>query len=140
VQWHTTPLTVRFNEVDAYRVAWHGHYVAWMEVGRNDLAGRFGLDAEQIGALGFRAPVISLDLQFKRPARFNESLVIGTAVQRAETATLEFLCRISGGDGKVIATGRTVHVLTDDQGVLLYQLPAVIAERLGRMLAALEEE
>ena len=139
MQWHTTHLTVRFNEVDAYRVAWHGHLVAWMEVGRNDLAGRFGLDAEQIGALGFRAPVISLDLQFKRPARFNEALVIGTGVRKAETATLEFLCRISDGDGKVIATGRTVHVLTDDQGVLLYQLPAVIAERLGQMLAALEE-
>ena len=138
MNWHTTPITVRFNEVDAYRVAWHGHYVAWMEVGRNDLAGRFGLDAEQIGALGFRAPVISLDLQFKRPARFNEALIIGTGVRKAETATLEFLCRITGGDGKVIATGRTVHVLTDDRGVLQYSLPPVIAERVDRMLGHLE--
>jgi acyl-CoA thioester hydrolase len=136
--WHETPLTVRFNEVDAYQVAWHGHYVAWMEVGRNDLAGRFGLDAEQIGAAGYRAPVVTLELQFKRPARFNETLSIGTSVRRAETATLEFLCRISGGDGKVIATGRTVHVLTDDRGVLQYSLPSVIAERVDRMLRHLE--
>jgi len=138
--WHETPLTVRFNEVDSYRVAWHGHYVAWMEVGRNDLAGRFDLNAEQIGAAGYRAPVVNLELKFKRPARFNEQLVIGTAVRRTESASLEFLTRITGEDGVIIATGRTVHVLTDDQGVLLYQLPPVIAAHLERMLAAQEGE
>ena len=138
--WHETPLTVRFNEVDAYQVAWHGHYVTWMEVGRNDLAGRFDLDAEQIGAAGYRAPVVSLELTFKRPARFNERLLIGTTVRKTETATLEFLTRMTGADGSVIATGRTVHVLTDTHGVLLYRLPPVIAERLGRMLASLEGE
>lgn len=138
--WHETPLTVRFNEVDSYRVAWHGHYVAWMEVGRNDLAGRFDLNAEQIGVAGYRAPVVNLELKFKRPARFNEQLVIGTAVRRTESASLEFLSRITGEDGVIIATGRTVHVLTDDQGVLLYQLPPVIAAHLERMLAAQEGE
>ena len=136
--WHETSLTVRFNEVDSYGVAWHGHFVAWMEVGRNDLAGSFGLDAGQIGALGYRAPVVTLEMQFKRPARFNERLVIGTTARRAETATLEFPCRITGSDGRVIATGRTVHVLTDGEGILQYSLPPVIAERLHRLLAHLE--
>ncbi len=138
--WFETPLTVRFNEVDAYQVAWHGHYVAWMEVGRNDLAGRFELNAQQIGDAGYRAPVVNLELKYKRPARFNEELLIGTTVRRTETATLEFLCRIIGADGSVIATGRTVHVLTDEQGTLLYQLPPLIARRLERMFASLEGE
>lgn len=138
--WHETPLTVRFNEVDAYQVAWHGHYVAWMEVGRNDLAGRFELNPDQIGAAGYRAPVVNLELSFKRPALFNERLVVGTAIRETETATLEFLTRITGGDGSVVATGRTVHVLTDAQGGLLYRLPPVIAGRLERMRASLEGE
>ena len=140
MKWHETPLTVRFNEVDSYQVAWHGHYVAWMEVGRNDLAGRFKLNAEQIGGAGFRSPVVNLELKFRRPALFNEHLTIGTAVRRTETASLEFLSRITGPDDEIIATGRTVHVLTDDRGILLYQLPPVIAERLEQMLAALEGE
>jgi len=136
--WFETPLTVRFNEIDAYQVAWHGHYVGWMEVGRNDLAGRFDLNVEQIGAAGYRAPVVTLELKFKRPARFNEQLVIGTTARADEIATLEFLNRITGADGAVIATGRTVHVLTDASGNLLYRLPPLIAGRLGRMLAFLE--
>jgi acyl-CoA thioester hydrolase len=138
--WHETPLTVRFNEVDAYQVAWHGHHVAWMEVGRNDLAGRFDLNAQQIGDAGYRAPVVNLELKYRRPARFNEELLIGTTVRRTETATLEFLSRITGADGSIIATGRTVHVLTDEQGTLLYQLPPLIAHRLERLFASLEGE
>ena len=52
MKYHETPVRVRFNEVDAYHVAWHGHYVTWMEIGRNDLAGRFDLNADQVDALG----------------------------------------------------------------------------------------
>jgi acyl-CoA thioester hydrolase len=138
VKYHQTPITVRFNEVDAYQVAWHGHYVNWMEIGRNDLAGRFDLNATQIAALGYLAPVVALDLQFKKPLRFGEEMHVQTTVQRAETATLEFHCRIVGADGTVAATGRTVHVLTDRNGELQYTLPPVIGERLGRLMAYLE--
>ncbi|MBT0652387.1 acyl-CoA thioesterase [Geomobilimonas luticola] len=135
--YHETPIKVRFNEVDAYRVAWHGHYVTWMEVGRSDLAGRFGLNAFEIEAAGYQAPVVELELKFKRPLRYDEEARVMTTVRRTETATLEFVCRIVGSDG-IAATGRTVHVLTDPSGVLQYTLPPVIGERLERLMAYLE--
>ncbi|WP_298438196.1 thioesterase family protein [Geobacter sp.] len=136
---HETPLTVRFNEVDSYGVAWHGHYVAWMEVGRHDLAGRFGLDAAQLAGLGYLAPVVELELKYRRPARYNETLRVLTTARRTETATLEFSCRILAADGTLCATGRTVHALTDRDGVLQYRFPAPVAERLERLLASLGE-
>lgn len=138
MKYQEITVKVRFNEVDAYQVAWHGHYVAWMEVGRNDLAGRFELDADQIAAAGYLAPVVALELKFRRPARFGEELRIQTSLRRTETATLEFVCRILGGDGKLCATGKTVHALTDRDGVLQYALPPVIRERVARMLAWME--
>ncbi len=138
MKYHDTPMRVRFNEVDLYHVAWHGHYVTWMEVGRNDLAGRFGLNAEQIGEAGYLAPVVALELKYKRPARFDEQLRILTTVKRTETATLEFLCEIVAEDGTACASGRTVHVLTDRNGTLQYTLPPDIAERIEAMLSYLE--
>lgn len=135
VKYHETMIKVRFNEVDAYHVAWHGHYVAWMEVGRNDLAGRFGLNADDIAAEGFLAPVVVLELKFLRPTRFDDELRIRTSLKRMETATLEFNCAIIAADGKKCATGRTVHTLTDKNGTLQYSLPPVIRERLERLLS-----
>jgi len=138
MKYHETQIRVRFNEVDLYQVAWHGHYVSWMEVGRNDLAGKFGLNAEQIGAAGYLAPVVALELKYKRPARFDEELRIQTTIRRTETATLEFLCDIVGPDGSCCASGRTVHVLTDKNGILQYALPLDIAERINKMHSYLE--
>lgn len=138
MKYHETHITVRFNEIDAYRVAWHGHYVSWMEIGRNALAGQFDLDAFQLVSLGYLGPVVSLELKYLRPARFNDELTIQTSLRRSETATLEFLSTIIGPDGNKLATGVTTHALTDLDGVLQFQFPTVIAERINRLLTSLE--
>jgi acyl-CoA thioester hydrolase len=129
-KYHVTPIRIRFQEVDLYRIAWHGHYVAWMEEARDDLAGRFGLDPLQIAKEGYLAPVVSLELKYLRPGRFGEQLQVRTSLVRRETATLEFRCDIMGEEGKLLATGRTVHALTDLDGILQYVLPQSIAEKL----------
>jgi len=138
MKYHETNITVRFNEIDAYRVAWHGHYVSWMEIGRNALAGEFELDAFQLVAAGYLGPVVALELKFLRPARFNDKLTIQTTLRRTDTATLEFITTIVGRDGNKLATGTTTHALTDLDGVLQFQLPPLIAERVNRLLAWLE--
>ena len=138
MRYHETKVSVRFNEIDAYRVAWHGHYVAWMEIGRNALAGQFDLDAFQLVAVGYLGPVVGLELKFLRPSRFNDELTIQTTLRRTQAATLEFITTIIGPDGRKCATGVTTHALTDLDGVLQFQLPPVIAERVNHLLAWLE--
>ena len=138
VNYHETRIKVRFNEVDVYRIAWHGHYVAWMEAGRNDLAGMFGLDPEQLAELGYLAPVVSLEMKYKRPLRYAEEARVLTTLRPSETATLEFACRIVGADGTEAAAGKTVHALTDLAGIIQYRFSPVIAERLARLVSHLE--
>jgi acyl-CoA thioester hydrolase len=138
LNYHETVIKVRFNEVDVYHVAWHGHYVAWMEVGRSELAGQFGLDAGQLATEGYLAPVVTLELHYRKPLRYAEEACVRTTIRRTDTATLEFATWIVGTDGALAATGRTVHVLTDLEGVLQYRVPPVIAERVERLMAHLE--
>jgi acyl-CoA thioester hydrolase len=138
VNYHETAIKVRFNEIDAYHVAWHGHYVAWMEVGRSELAGQFGLDADQLVAEGYLAPVVTLELQYRKPLRYAEEVCIRTTIRRTDTATLEFACQIVGAHGALAASGRTIHALTDLEGVLQYRVPPVIADRVERLMAHLE--
>lgn len=138
MKYHEITEKVRFNEVDAYHVAWHGHYVVWMEIGRNALAGQFGLNASQLADEGFLGPVIGLELKFLSPARFNDELIIRTTLRRTETATLEFITEILGPDGAKLATGKTTHALTDMNGVLQFHLPPLLEERVNSMLEWLE--
>jgi len=133
---YETQLKVRFHEVDSYQVVWHGHYVAWFEVGRNELAARFGLDPEQLKEIGLMAPVVDLSCKFKLPASYGDVVVVQTTMQRCETAKLIFHYTVMR-DKEVLAEGSTTHILTDLKGTMLYQVPPEAKKRLERMFASL---
>lgn len=139
MKFHETPLQVRFHEVDSYRVVWHGHYVGWFEVGRNDLTERFGMGPLQLREDRLLAPVVAMDCQFKFPAVFGDSLLVQTTLERTEVAKLIFHYRVfHRGNGRVLATGSTTHVLTDLSGILLYRVPPPILEKIEAMRKYLE--
>jgi len=139
MRYHETPIQVRFYEVDAYGVVWHGHYIGWFEVGRNELTERFHIGPVQLKGKDLLAPVVELTCQFKLPATFGDSLVIQTTMERAEVAKLIFRYRILHRENeKVLATGSTTHVLTDLKGNLLYRVPSEVLERIEAMWAYLE--
>jgi acyl-CoA thioester hydrolase len=133
---YETQLKVRFYEVDSYHVVWHGHYVAWFEVGRNEFAALFGLDPEQLKEIGLMAPVVDLSCKFKLPARYGDDVVIRTTMQRCETAKLIFDYTVMRNK-EVLAEGSTTHILTDLKGTMLYQIPPEAKQRLERMFASL---
>ena len=139
MKFHETRVKVRFTEVDLYHVVWHGHYLDWFEVSRNELAQRFQVDPLTLMEAGFLAPVVELQCQFREPARPNDEVVIRTGMERSEVANLVFTYAVvRAGTERVLATGRTIHVLTDSKGTLLYQIPDAIQERIGRMMEYLE--
>jgi acyl-CoA thioester hydrolase len=133
---HKTHLKVRFYEVDPYQVAWHGHYIAWFEVARNELASRFGLDPMQLKEAGLMAPVVDLTCKFKLPARYNDEVIIQTTMQRTETAKLIFHYTVMR-NMEVLAEGGTTHVLTDLMGTMLYKVPPAVQQRLEEMMVSL---
>jgi acyl-CoA thioester hydrolase len=134
---HEIHLKVRFCEVDPYQVVWHGHYISWFEVGRNELASRFGLDPMQLKEVGLMAPVVDLLCKFKLPARYDDEVIIRTTMQRSKTAKLIFHYTVMR-DHEVLAEGSSTHVLTDLKGTMLYKVPPAVQRRLEEMMAYLE--
>lgn len=139
MKYHETSLQVRFYEVDAYGMAWHGHYVGWFEAGRNDLSKRYEMGPLQLKEMNLLAPVVELKCQFKLPAAFDDTLIIQTTIERTEVAKLIFHYRVlSQKSRKVLAIGSTTHVLTDLEGSLLYRVPPEVLEKIEAMRKYLE--
>jgi acyl-CoA thioester hydrolase len=139
MKYHETPIRVRFYEVDAYGMVWHGHYIGWFEAGRNDLTEQFQMGPFQLKEKNLLAPVVEVNCQFKLPAIFGDSLIIQTTMERTEVAKLIFHYRVlHKGSGKVLATGSSTHVLTGLNGNLLYRVPPEILERIEKMRKYLE--
>ena len=123
----TTALRVRFHEVDSLGIVWHGHYVSYFEEARRAFGRRYGIDYPVFREHGIAAPVVSLWLDYKLPARMDDVLEVTARLYKNDAAKLEFAYEIACGR-KLLATGGSVQVFTKPDGELLLTSPPFLEE------------
>ncbi|MFC1884889.1 acyl-CoA thioesterase [Thermodesulfobacteriota bacterium] len=135
MRWIETEETVRFNEVDQWGMAWYGHFMAWFEVGRMALLRKFDLLPEQIVELGYIAPVIRLNCEFKHPASFGDKIIIRAGVIKPEIAALIFKFEVCLKEsGTLLANGETMQVLMTTDKKMIYKLTGELEGRIEEMV------
>ncbi len=135
MQWVETEQIVRFNEVDEWGIAWHGHYVAWFEVGRMAVLRRFDLLPKQMVALGYIAPVIRLKCDFKEPATCDETIIIRTTAIKPETAVITFKFEILRKENQaLLARGETTQVVLTTDRKMIYRISGELGKRLNKLI------
>ncbi len=135
MRWVEAEETVRFNEVDEWGMAWYGHYMAWFEVGRMALLGRFDLLPRQMVELGYIAPVISARCEFKHPAACGDEIIIRVTAVKPEIAALTFKFDILlKKDRTILARGETTQVLLTTDRKMIYRLSGELETRIGRLV------
>jgi len=135
MQWIETEDVVRFNEVDEWGMAWHGHYAAWFEVGRMALLRQFDLLPKQMVELGYVAPVIRLTCDFKHPAGSGDDIIIRTTVVKPEIAALIFKFEILLKKNRtLLAHGETTQVLLTTENKMIYRLTGELEKRVKRLV------
>ncbi len=140
MKYDETEVRVRFNEVDSWGMAWHGHFIGWFEAGRMALLSKFRLLPTEFTQMGYIAPVVDLKCQFKEPALMDEELLVRTTVLKPTKAALTFQFEIlRKGDGKLLAVGEETQVLLTLDGRMLYFIPQELKDKLKPLFDYLEE-
>jgi acyl-CoA thioester hydrolase len=135
MRYHETEIKVRFYEADMWAMGWHGHYVGWFEVGRIELARMFDLMPTHFSELGYYAPVINLNIDYKTMARFDDVITVRTAVQAPTKAALTFMYEaVRKSDGRLLARGETTQVLLNKNGDMVYIIPDALKGRIEEMV------
>jgi acyl-CoA thioester hydrolase len=120
----TTEISVRFSEVDSMRIVWHGHYVKYMEEGREDFGRKYGISYLEIQKQGFMAPVVRLTCDFKKPLQYGETALVETRFINKDAAKLTYSFRIfRASDKELVATGESVQVFLNMDGELVLTNP-----------------
>ncbi|MBD3335211.1 MAG: YbgC/FadM family acyl-CoA thioesterase [Candidatus Eisenbacteria bacterium] len=105
------PIRVRYAEVDQMGWVYHSHYLTWFEVGRTELIRNLGKPYRDIEAGGFLLPLTEATLRLRRPARYDDALVIRTTVASVATRRVVFRYEILN-DGDCGASGTSTHICT----------------------------
>lgn len=115
---------VRFEEVDALAIVWHGRYPSYFEDGRVSLGEKYGLGYMDFYRHGVIAPIKQMHVDYRLPLSFGEPFTIEAILHWADATRLnhEFILRNEAGE--VITTGYSVQLLMDqEQNVLLLPPP-----------------
>lgn len=125
-------LRVRFVETDQMGVVHHSRYLAYAEAGRVEYLRRRGADYRAFVESGYHMPIVEAHLEYKRPALFDDEIVVEVRVASCSRVTLRFdfeILRAEGGQEVVLCRGHTVLACVDARGVPR-RMPAGVAELL----------
>ena len=108
-----TQVRVRYAETDQMGVVYHANYLVWFEIGRVELMRQRGLDYGKLEAEeGCGIAVVEATVRYKRPARYDDVLIIETTVLKVRGPIIRFGYKVlRAEDGLLLCEGETVHVV-----------------------------
>ena len=110
---HEIELRVRYAETDQMGIVYYGNYAQYFEVGRVEWLRNFGISYKSMEDEGLMLPVVSLDVKFKKPARYDDLLKVRTQLVKLPSASIEFDYEITNQSGEILTSGNTVLVFMD---------------------------
>jgi acyl-CoA thioester hydrolase len=132
---------VRYAETDQMGIVYYANYLVWFELGRVEVLRSLGLTYSRLETEhGCILPVIEARCRYRKPARYDEEIVIETRPAMLRGTVLKFAYRIyrkpdqEGKERELLAEGETVHVVCDDQ-LRRKPLPERYEEALRTLMA-----
>jgi len=106
------PLRVRYAECDMQGRAFNGHYLTWIDMAHTEaLSSVFG-SFEVFSERGIDFVVAAAELRFRRPARFNDELVVNVSIESPGRTSLRSRYTFDRGT-ELIAEATMTHVCVD---------------------------
>ncbi|MBN1441627.1 MAG: acyl-CoA thioesterase [Planctomycetes bacterium] len=138
---HVTETRVRYADTDAMGVVHHANYLVYFEIGRTELIRREGLPYADLERDGLRLAVVEAALRYRHPARYDDALLIATAVTEVTGVRIRFEYVISlQASGRPLVEGHTVLASLDERGRPRRLPPELRAALEGMVEAGADED
>ena len=129
-----TKLRVRYGETDQMGFAYYGAYAQYYEVGRVELLRSLGISYKEIEAMGFALPVVALNINYKKPALYDDELTIKTIVQVMPSVKIIFDYEIFNESGDLLNTGEVVLVFVNKNTEKVCFAPEILLNKFKEKL------
>jgi acyl-CoA thioester hydrolase len=126
------PLVVRlqqrihFSDVDPMGILWHGRYAKLFEKANEALGHRTGMTYADYYRDRIKAPIVQLHVDYFSPAKLGEEVTILGKMIWCDGARVNIEYEVRSDDHRLIATGYTVQMFIDEEGVPLMASPAML--------------
>jgi len=98
---------VYYHDTDAGGVVYYASYLKHLEEGRTEFMRSRGIDVAEYAKGGTLFPVVHLEIDYKTPARYGDTIRVYTKPEKIGNASLEFSQEIRSGEDTILKA-RTV--------------------------------
>jgi acyl-CoA thioester hydrolase len=102
---------------------YYGNYAQYCEVGRVEAMRALGMSYKELEEQGIMLPVSEFKISYQHPAKYDDELLITTAITEIKGARLFFDYSISTVEGNQIATAQTTLVFIKSGNLKPTQAP-----------------
>jgi len=128
---YTHEVRVRYAETDRMGVLHHSRLFVLLELARTEMLRRHGLTYRDMEDGGWFLVISKASCTWKAPARYDDVLLIETAITRVTHTRIEHTYRvIRKTDGGVVAEATTTLACVDREGNV-QRIPDVLANLLS---------
>ena len=110
---HKVEVRVRYGETDQMGVVYHGSYVPYFEIGRVEWLRNKGVSYKDMEQNGIALPIVSIHLNYKKPAKYDDLLTIHTKLKSYSGVKIEFDCEIRNENEELLTTAHFILVFVD---------------------------
>jgi len=104
---------VRYAETDQMGVVYHGNYAQYFEMGRVEWLRNMGVSYKWMEDNGVMLPVVSLSMDYKKPARYDDMLTVKTIFKSQTSVKIEFDYEIYNEKGELLTIGYSMLVFVN---------------------------
>lgn len=112
---HEIAIRVRYAETDRMGLLHHANYFVYFEMGRTELLRLRGLSYRDVEDAGHLLVITEIGCRFRRPARYDDLLVLRTSVERVTHVKIQHKYELSH-DGQLLAEGHSTLACVDREG------------------------
>lgn len=129
---HEIELEIPFHDVDVMRIAWHGHYVKYLEIARCALLESIHYNCDEMEQTGYVWPVIELNIRYAKPLRFKQKIRVLAKVVEWENRFKIAYTLFDSESGQRLTKAYTVQVAVDtENGEMQFASPQILFDKLG---------
>ena len=110
---HQIEVRVRYSETDQMGVVYHGNYIPYFEIGRVEWLRDKGISYKSLEESGIALPIVSMTINYKKPARYDDLLTVKTKFKKYSTVKIEFDCEIWSAQNELLTTAAFILVFVD---------------------------
>jgi acyl-CoA thioester hydrolase len=130
---HEFNVRVRYAETDQMGAVYHGNYAQYFEMGRVEWLRNLEISYKWMEDNGIMLPVVSLNVNYKKPARYDDLLRVKTIFKSQTSVKIEFDYEIYNEQEELLTIGNSILVFVNMKTGRPTVPPEYVTEKLLKM-------